>query len=682
MLVRIRASHQFARKGARAPRRVLVPRAVGYVAPPQRAAEIVFVAPAPGSAPFGVAVPIGFALPSGVALPSGFAARDAPPLSDAPAPKPARSRQEFAEFLASVRLGDVIHVVLPPPSDEPATSLLAVRADGSEAAVSLPPDADLIRFLSDANVSVSVAEESLFQSLAKNAASVGVFLAEIVAMYAIAAIVFRLIGGSGAAGGFGRNPFVKNIGGDGSVSGETETGVTFAQVAGATEAKADLVEIVDFLKNPERYSAVGAKIPRGVLLYGPPGCGKTLLARAIAGEAGVPFFACSGSDFIEMFAGLGASRVRELFSKAKEAAPCIVFIDELDAVGRARGGNVPGAASNDERDQTINQLLTAMDGFSPNAGVIVIAATNRADILDPALLRPGRFDRRVAVELPDFVGRAEILAVHTRTRPIAPDVSLASYARVTVGFSGAELENLCNEAAIYAARANSATITTEHLEAAFERVVLGEARTTVLITDEKKRLLAFHEAGHALMSVLVGDYDLCRKVSIVPRGKTSGATYFETAEDRLDMSLLTRDYLEAKIMVAYGGRIAEELVFGTMNVTTGASGDLQEVYRVAHQMVTAYGFNEKLGRVAWNGADGGPDGEIGAEIRFIVKRLYARARDLLSEQLFYLHRIAEELVQKEVLRTDDIVRLTQGMVCFARKPYSSYEEDELGGADH
>ena len=654
-------------KETRGPRGLLAPRAIGPPVPPS-VAETVVIAPAPAIAP----APFG-----------AVAAREAPPLSDAPAPAPARSRQEFAEFLAAVRLGDVIHVVLPPPSDEPATSLLAVRADGSEAAVSLPADADLIRFLSDANVPVSVAEASPFQSLAKNAASVGVFLAEIAAMYAIAAIVFRLIGGSG---GFGRNPFVKNIGGDGSGGDGEAPDVTFAQVAGAREAKADLTEIVDFLKRPEKYATVGAKIPRGVLLYGPPGCGKTLLARAIAGEAEVPFFFCSGADFIEMFVGVGASRVRELFAKAKKAAPCILFIDELDAVGRTRSGNTPGAPTNDERDQTINQLLTAMDGFAPNAGVIVIAATNRPDILDPALLRPGRFDRRVAVELPDLAGRAETLAVHMRTRPIAPEVSLASYARVTVGFSGADLESLCNEAAIYAARADSATITTEHLEAAFERIVLGEARSSVVLTDKKKRILAFHEAGHALMSVLVGDYDLCRKVSIVPRGRTGGATYFQPSEDRLDLALMTRSFLENKIMVAYGGRVAEELVFGTMNVTTGASGDLQEVYKVAHQMVTVYGFNEKLGRVAWTeaagAADGGPDGEIGAEIRFIAKRLYARARELLSEQQFYLHRIAEELVQKEVLRTDDIVRLTQGMVCSARKPYSSYEEEELGGADH
>jgi len=428
----------------------------------------------------------------------------------------------------------------------------------------------------------------------------------------------------------------------------------FDDVGGSSEAKESLKEIVAFLEYPENYTAVGAKIPKGVLLYGPPGCSKTLLARAVAGEANVPFISCSGSDFIEMFVGIGASRIRDLFKKAQSKTPCIIFIDEIDTIGKQRGL----AGTNDERDQTINQLLTLMDGFETNTGIIVIAATNRPDILDDALLRPGRFDRIISVNLPDLASRKEIFAIHIRDKPIDKDVSIDSFARRTVGLSGADIMNICNEAAIYAARDNSKIINNYHFEQSLEKSMLGEARKTLLITDEKKSILAYHEAGHALTGLLLKDYDIVRKVSIIPRGDTGGATYFEPTDDQIDLSLVTREYLESQIMVALGGRISESIVFGTMKITSGASGDLQAVYSIAYDMIAQYGFNETLGPISWIDADAISD-DINKEIQFLVEVLYNKTYDMLSNNEDLLHRIAKELIEKETLSFDDLQRIIQ-----------------------
>ncbi|NBX51739.1 ATP-dependent zinc metalloprotease FtsH, partial [bacterium] len=365
---------------------------------------------------------------------------------------------------------------------------------------------------------------------------------------------------------------------------------TFDDIAGIDYAKKELQEVVDFLKNPEKYTRVGAKIPKGVLLAAGSGLGKTLLAKAVAGTAGVPFFSASASEFVEMFVGVGSSRIRNLFQKAKAKAPCIVFIDEIDAVGKARSGNLMGPG-NDEREQTINQLLTEMDGFEGNTGVVVIGATNRVDILDKALLRPGRFDRIVTIDAPDVTGRTEILKVHTRGKPLDPAVDLAALAKITAGFSGAELQNLANEAAINAARHDRATITQNDFEEALEKVVMGPLKTARVISDEKRRIVAVHEAGHTVTAFYVGDYDAVRKVSIIPRGSAGGVTLFEPDADRVDSGLLTRTYLENKLVVALGGRAAEEIVYGPAAITTGASHDMEQVYKIARVMVTRYGFS-------------------------------------------------------------------------------------------
>jgi cell division protease FtsH len=480
-----------------------------------------------------------------------------------------------------------------------------------------------------------------------------IFLIGFVAIQTLAATR----GGGGGAGG-ANSPF--NFGKSKALlSEEKDIKVKFADVAGCEDAKADLQEVVDFLKNPTKYSVLGAKIPKGCLLAGPPGTGKTLLAKAIAGEAGVPFFSCSASEFVELFVGVGASRVRDLFVNANKVAPCIIFIDEIDAIGKARG-NQPMMGGNDEREQTINQLLTEMDGFKENTGVIVIAATNRADILDAALLRPGRFDRRITVEYPDCAGRAAILAVHTKNKPIDSTVCLESIAKVTAGYSGADLANLANEAAILSARRNKEKITMAELEDALEKIVLGAERKSIA-SEEKRKLVAYHEAGHALVALKVGTFDKVRKVTIIPRGKAGGVTMFEPDMERLDSGLYTREYLLNQIAVALGGRVAEEIAFGHDNVTTGASSDIERVQQVARLMVTMYGLSDKIGPIAWKAGSAFEPKyseailyEIDSEVQAIVQKCYAMARDILVTNRGLLDTIALKLIILESLSGEEL----------------------------
>ncbi|HEX2952245.1 MAG TPA: ATP-dependent zinc metalloprotease FtsH, partial [Armatimonadota bacterium] len=439
--------------------------------------------------------------------------------------------------------------------------------------------------------------------------------------------------------------------------------VTFEDVAGVNEAKQELMEIVDFLKNAKKYSTLGARIPKGVLLLGPPGSGKTLLARAVAGEAGVPFFHISGSDFVEMFVGVGASRVRDLFEQAKAHKPCIIFIDEIDAVGRQRFAGVGGG--HDEREQTLNQLLVEMDGFEPNGGVILIAATNRPDVLDPALLRPGRFDRRVAVDNADLAGRRAILEVHAKGKPIADDVSLDILARRTPGFSGADLANMLNEAALMAARDGRDRIEMRDMEDAIDRVIAGPERKSRLISDKEKGIIAYHEVGHALLAELLPDADPLHKVSILPRGQALGYTLSLPVEDKY---LTTRSELMDDITVMLGGRAAEELVFN--EITTGASNDLQRATAVARAMITEYGMSENLGpRVLGRGHSQvflGRDmmdehdyseetaQRIDTEVQRIVEECYARAKEIISSHAAPAHEIVEVLLEKESLSSDEV----------------------------
>jgi cell division protease FtsH len=443
---------------------------------------------------------------------------------------------------------------------------------------------------------------------------------------------------------------------------EDQVKVTFKDVAGVEEAKEEVGELVDFLSDPSKFQKLGGRIPRGVLMAGSPGTGKTLLAKAIAGEARVPFFTISGSDFVEMFVGVGASRVRDMFEQAKKHAPCIIFIDEIDAVGRHRGAGIGGG--NDEREQTLNQLLVEMDGFEGNEGIIVIAATNRPDVLDPALLRPGRFDRQVVVPLPDIRGREAILKVHLKKVPAADDVDPSVIARGTPGFSGADLANLVNEAALFAARANKRLVAMKEMDLAKDKIMMGAERRSMVMSDKEKELTAYHEAGHAIVGRLVPSYDPVYKVTIIPRGRALGVTMFLPEQDKLSQS---REELESGLSVLYGGRLAEEIIFGADAITTGASNDIQVATKQARNMVTMWGFSENMGPLSYvedreNHKVISEDTakQIDEEMRKLITRNYDRAEKLLNENIDKLHAMAKLLIKYETIDSEQIDAIMEG----------------------
>lgn len=444
--------------------------------------------------------------------------------------------------------------------------------------------------------------------------------------------------------------------------------VTFADVAGCDEAKEEVGEVVDFLREPKKFQNLGGKIPKGILMVGPPGTGKTLLAKAIAGEAKVPFFTISGSDFVEMFVGVGASRVRDMFEQAKKNAPCLIFIDEIDAVGRQRGAGLGGG--HDEREQTLNQMLVEMDGFGGNEGVIVIAATNRPDVLDPALTRPGRFDRQVVVGLPDVKGREQILKVHMRKVPVADDVDAMTLARGTPGYSGADLANLVNEAALFAARSNKRTVSMLEFEKAKDKINMGPERRTMIMTDKQKESTAYHEAGHAIVGYLVPEHDPVHKVTIIPRGRALGVTFFLPEGDQISIS---QKQLESKLSTLYAGRLAEDLIYGEENISTGASNDIKVATNIARNMVTQWGFSDKLGPILYTEDEGEvflgrsmakakhmsdeTAHAIDEEVRAIVNRNYARARQILIDNMDILHAMKDALVKYETIEEEQIKQL-------------------------
>ena len=470
----------------------------------------------------------------------------------------------------------------------------------------------------------------------------------------------QMQGGGGKAMSFGKSRA--------KMLNQDQIKVTFADVAGCDEAKEEVGEIVDFLRDPNKFQNLGGKIPKGILMVGPPGTGKTLLARAIAGEAKVPFFTISGSDFVEMFVGVGASRVRDMFEQAKKNAPCLIFIDEIDAVGRQRGAGLGGG--HDEREQTLNQMLVEMDGFSGNDGVIVIAATNRPDVLDPALTRPGRFDRQVVVGLPDVKGREQILKVHMRKVPVAQDVDAMTLARGTPGYSGADLANLVNEAALFAARVNKRTVTMLEFEKAKDKINMGPERRTMIMTDKQKESTAYHEAGHAIVGYLVPEHDPVHKVTIIPRGRALGVTFFLPEGDQISIS---QKQLESKLSTLYAGRLAEDLIYGEENISTGASNDIKVATNIARNMVTQWGFSDKLGPILYTEDEGEvflgrsmakakhmsdeTAHAIDEEVRAIVNRNYARARQILIDNMDILHAMKDALVKYETIEEEQIKQL-------------------------
>jgi cell division protease FtsH len=567
-------------------------------------------------------------------------------------PAATQDRLNYSEFVTAVEAGKVKSVVIQ------GSDVLGKYADGKEFRTYKPADASLSETLLEKKIEVSARPEeekfswfSLFISWFPLILLVGVWIFFMRQMQA----------GGGKAMAFGKSRA--------KLLTEAQGKITFEDVAGIEEAKEELEEIIQFLKDPKKFTKLGGRIPKGVLLMGPPGTGKTLLARAIAGEAGVPFFSISGSDFVEMFVGVGASRVRDLFVQGKKNAPCIIFIDEIDAVGRHRGAGLGGG--HDEREQTLNQLLVEMDGFESNEGVILIAATNRPDVLDPALLRPGRFDRQVVVPRPDVKGREMILKVHSKKTPLAPDVNLEVIARGTPGFSGADLANVVNEAALLAARRNKNAIDMRDIDDAKDKVLMGVERRSMVISDEEKKNTAYHEAGHTLVAKLLPGADPVHKVSIIPRGRALGVTMQLPIEDKHSYS---RESLLDRIAVLMGGRAAEELIFKT--TTTGAGNDIERATELARKMVCEWGMSEKLGPVTFGKKDEqiflgremathknfseATAVEIDSEIRTIVEENYARVRSLLKEKVEVLHKLALDLIEKENLTGAEVDQIIAG----------------------
>jgi cell division protease FtsH len=574
-----------------------------------------------------------------------------------PDPATAPRTLRYSDFVEAVQSNQISRVLIAPDRG----TAQVVENDGQRAVVNLAPDKDLLKLLTDHNVDIAVQpnrEPAAWQQ------ALGSLLFPLILLVGLFFLLRRAQGGGG-------NPAMNFGKSKARVQMEPQTQVTFGDVAGIEGAKLELTEVVDFLKNPDRFTAVGAKIPKGVLLVGPPGTGKTLLAKAVAGEAGVPFFSISGSEFVEMFVGVGASRVRDLFEQAKKNSPCIVFIDEIDAVGRQRGAGLGGG--NDEREQTLNQLLTEMDGFEGNTGIIIVAATNRPDVLDQALMRPGRFDRQVVVDRPDYQGRLQILKVHARGKTLAADVDLDKVARRTPGFTGADLANLLNEAAILAARRQLTEISMDEVNDAIERAMAGPEKKDRVMSEKRKRLVAYHESGHALVGALMPDYDPVQKISIIPRGQAGGLTFFTPSEERMESGLYSRSYLQNQMAVALGGRVAEELVYGEDEVTTGASNDLQQVARVARQMVTRFGMSDRLGPVALGRSQGGmflgrdiaaerdfsedTAAAIDEEVSQLVAEAYRRATEVLSANRPVLDELAAILVEKETVDAEELQEL-------------------------
>ena len=561
----------------------------------------------------------------------------------------------FTDFLNNVESGEVRNVVIQ------GQSISGNLRDGSHFTTYAPDDPTLVTRLREQGVSIKAKPSD------ENSPTLwGILISWFPMLLLIGVWIFfmrQMQSGGGKAMGFGKSKA--------KLLTEKAGRVTFEDVAGIDEAKQELEEIVEFLKDPQKFQRLGGKIPKGCLLVGPPGTGKTLLARAIAGEANVPFFTISGSDFVEMFVGVGASRVRDMFEQGKKNAPCIIFIDEIDAVGRHRGAGLGGG--NDEREQTLNQLLVEMHGFEANEGVILVAATNRPDVLDPALLRPGRFDRQVVVPNPDILGREKILRVHMKKVPLAPDVDAKIIARGSPGFSGADLANLVNEAALLAARAGHRVVTMNDFENAKDKVMMGAERRSMVMTEEEKRLTAYHEAGHAIVGIYVPKHDPIHKVTIIPRGRALGLTMSLPERDQLSQSQVQ---LESKLAMAFGGRTAEELIFGKENITTGAGGDIQQATYMARRMVTEFGFSDKLGRLRY--ADNEEEVFLGhsvarqknvsdataalidEEVRRLIDEAEHRAHKILTEHMDELHRLAEALLEYETLTGDEVKKAMRG----------------------